>query len=88
MILPDTTFENCPPLGVICVGGSGQITVVNDQKCLNFSRAGSSARFSPVCGGSEFLAKAGLLQGYRAATHWMAREQLAKLGVEVGTEQS
>ena len=33
------------------------------------------------------MAKAGLLQGYRAATHWAARGQLAKLGVEVGTER-
>ncbi|MDJ0568500.1 MAG: DJ-1/PfpI family protein [Pleurocapsa sp. MO_192.B19] len=40
-----------------------------------------------VCGGSEFLAKAGLLQGYRAATHWMMRDKLAELGVEVGTER-
>jgi len=28
MILPDTTFENCPPLEVICVGGGlGQLAV-------------------------------------------------------------
>ena len=40
-----------------------------------------------VCGGSEFLAKAGLLKGYRAATHWMMRDKLAELGVEVGTER-
>ena len=33
------------------------------------------------------MAKAGLLQGYPAATHWAARGQLAKLGVEVGTER-
>uniref|UniRef100_UPI00286DDAF2 DJ-1/PfpI family protein n=1 Tax=Chamaesiphon sp. VAR_48_metabat_403 TaxID=2964700 RepID=UPI00286DDAF2 len=40
-----------------------------------------------VCGGSQFLAKAGLLKGYQAATHWSARPQLAALGVEVGTER-
>jgi cyclohexyl-isocyanide hydratase len=34
-----------------------------------------------------FLAKAGLLEGYRAATHWVMRGQLAALGVEVGTER-
>ncbi len=90
MILPDTTFENCPPLDVICVGGGlGQMAVVDDPKVLEFfHRQGSTAKFvTSVCGGSEFLAKAGLLQGYRAATHWMAREQLAQLGVEVGTER-
>lgn len=90
MILPDTTFENCPSLDVICVGGGlGQMAVVNDPEVLEFFRKqGRTAKFiTSVCGGSEFLAKAGLLQGYRAATHWMAREQLARLGVEVGTER-
>lgn len=40
-----------------------------------------------VCSGSEFLAKAGLLQGYRAATHWLFWEPLAQLGVEVECER-
>lgn len=89
-IVPDTTFENCPPLDVLCVGGGlGQMAVVDDPEILEFfRRQGSTAKFiTSVCGGSEFLAKAGLLQGYRAATHWMARKQLAGLGVEVGTER-
>jgi cyclohexyl-isocyanide hydratase len=90
VITPDTTFENCPTLDVICVGGGlKQIAVVDDPEVLDFFRKqGSTAKFiTSVCGGSEFLAKAGLLEGYRAATHWMAREQLAKLGVEVGMER-
>jgi cyclohexyl-isocyanide hydratase len=90
IILPDTTFENCPPLDVICIGGGlGQMAVVDDPEVLKFlQKQGSTAKFvTSVCGGSEFLAKAGLLQGYRAATHWMFREQLALLGVEVGTER-
>jgi cyclohexyl-isocyanide hydratase len=90
MILPDTTFENCPPLDIICVGGGlGQKAVVDDQEVLSFFRKqGSTAKFvTSVCSGAEFLAKAGLLQGYRAATHWMFREQLANLGVEVETER-
>lgn len=90
MILPDTTFKNCPRLDVVCIGGGlGQTAVVDDPEVLEFLRKqGSTAKFiTSVCGGSEFLAKAGLLQGYRAATHWAARQQLASLGVEVGTER-
>jgi cyclohexyl-isocyanide hydratase len=90
VILPDTTFENCPPLDVICVGGGlGQTAVVDDLEILDFfRRQGSTAKFiTSVCGGSEFLAKAGLLQGYRAATHWAGRAHLAKLGGEVGTSR-
>lgn len=89
-ILPDTTFANCPPLDVICVGGGlEQRAVVDDPEVLEFFREqGNTAKFiTSVCGGSEFLAKAGLLQGYRAATHWGMSEELAKLGVEVGTDR-
>jgi cyclohexyl-isocyanide hydratase len=90
MVLPDTTFGNCPRLDVICIGGGiGQTAVEDDSELLAFLRKqGSTAKFiTSVCGGSIFLAKAGLLEGYRAATHWAMREQLAKLGVEVGTER-
>ena len=89
-VLPDTTFKNCPHLDVVCIGGGlGQDAVEDDPEVLEFfRRQGSTAKFiTSVCGGSLFLAKAGLLQGYRAATHWAAREQLARLGVEVGTER-
>lgn len=89
-IIPDTTFGNCPPLDIICIGGGlGQSAVVDDPEILAFLRQqGSMTKFiTSVCGGSEFLAKAGLLQGYRSATHWMFREQLAAAGVQVGTER-
>ena len=90
MVLPDTTFDNCPRLDVVCIGGGlGQMAVVDDPEVLEFLRKqGSTAKFiTSVCGGSQFLAKAGLLEGYRAATHWAARQQLASLGVEVETER-
>jgi cyclohexyl-isocyanide hydratase len=90
MVLPDTTFDNCPCLDVICIGGGiRQAAVEDDPELLAFlRRQGSTAQFiTSVCGGSQFLAKAGLLEGYRAATHWAARAQLAQLGVEVGTER-
>lgn len=90
MIVPDTTFADCPTLDVICIGGGlEQMAVVDDPEMLEFlKKQGSTAKFiTSVCGGSVFLAKAGLLQGYRAATHWAMREELVKLGVEVGTER-
>lgn len=89
-IVPDTTFAECPPVDVLCIGGGrGQGSIVNDIELLNFLQTqGNKARFvTSVCGGSEFLAKAGLLKGYRAATHWAMRARLAELGVEVGTER-
>lgn len=91
VIVPDTTFSNCPPLDVICIGGGlKQQAIVDDPEVLEFlQNQGRTAKFiTSVCGGSEFLAKADLLRGYRAATHWGMREQLmANTGVEVGTER-
>ena len=90
VIVPDTTFADCPPVDVLCIGGGrAQGAVVNDLELLNFLREqGNRARFvTSVCGGSEFLARAGLLEGCRAATHWATRKQLAELGIEVGTER-
>lgn len=89
-ILPSTTFDACPPLDVICVpGGPGQVEMMQDTELLEFlASEGKTARYiTSVCTGSLILAAAGLLQGYRAATHWAFREQLAMLGVEVGTER-
>ncbi|WP_193199699.1 DJ-1/PfpI family protein [Nostoc sp. MG11] len=89
-ILPTTTFDNCPSLDVLCVpGGPGQVEMMRDTEVLNFlQQQGKTAKYTTsVCTGSLILAAAGLLQGYRAACHWAFRDQLAMLGVEVGTER-
>jgi cyclohexyl-isocyanide hydratase len=82
-IVPTTTFEACPQLDVVCVpGGSGQIAVMDDGPTLDFlRRQADGARYvTSVCTGSLVLAAAGLLAGYHATSHWMARDQLAMLG--------
>lgn len=90
-IAPTITFDNCPPLDVICVpgGGMGQVEVMKDRDILKFLRQQSShAKYTTsVCTGSLILAAANLLQGYKATCHWAFREQLAMLGVEVISER-
>ena len=90
-ILPTTTFAECPTLDVLCIGGGniGQVEMMRDREMLEFlALQGKTAQYvTSVCTGSLLLAAAGLLQGYRAATHWLLRDHLAMLGVEVATER-
>lgn len=82
-ILPTTSFAAAPPFAVLCVpGGRGQIALMQDRETLDFlRRQAAGARYvTSVCTGSLVLGAAGLLQGYRAACHWMSRDQLALLG--------
>ncbi len=89
-LTPTTTFADCPPCDVICVpGGFGTDEMVNDAEVLTFLRqqASSATYITSVCTGSLVLGAAGLLKGYRAATHWSAREHLAAFGAIASNER-
>ena len=82
-LLPDTTFDACPALDVVCVpGGSGQVALMEDGETLGFLRrvAPGCRLVTSVCTGSLVLGAAGLLRGYRATCHWGSIDQLALLG--------
>jgi cyclohexyl-isocyanide hydratase len=82
-IMPTITFADCPQLDVICVpGGLGTDDAVNDEEMLAFlKKQAPGAKFvTSVCTGSLVLGAAGLLKGYRAATHWTAMDALAPFG--------
>lgn len=89
-LTPTITFADCPPCDVICVpGGVGTDDMVNDEEVLAFLRkqAASAKYVTSVCTGSLVLGAAGLLKGYRAATHWAAREHLVPFGATVSNER-
>jgi cyclohexyl-isocyanide hydratase len=89
-ILPDLTFSEAPPLHVICVpGGPGINQRLEDGPFLEFLAArGNTARYvTSVCSGSLLLGAAGLLVGYRAATHWLSMDFLPLFGAEPVAER-
>ncbi|MFZ4832350.1 DJ-1/PfpI family protein [Rouxiella sp. Mn2063] len=89
-MLPNATFTTCPKLDIICIpGGPGQIELMEDEETLNFLRmkAKETALVTSVCTGSLVLGAAGLLQGYKATTHWGSLEQLTLLGAEPVAER-
>jgi cyclohexyl-isocyanide hydratase len=83
MLTPTVSFADCPQLDVICVpGGFGTDEMVNDEEMLAFLRkqAVAAKYITSVCTGSLVLGAAGLLQGYRATTHWTAIDFLGAFG--------
>jgi cyclohexyl-isocyanide hydratase len=82
-LTPTVSFADCPQLDVICVpGGAGTDDMINDAEMLEFLRrqAAGAKYVTSVCTGSLVLGAAGLLKGYRAATHWTAMEFLSLYG--------
>lgn len=82
-ITPDATFDGVPPLDVICVpGGPGVDPLMEDARLLGFLRTQAPrARYvTSVCTGALLLGAAGLLQGYRATTHWLSLDLLPLFG--------
>lgn len=82
-LTPTVSFADCPKLDILCVpGGAGQNDLMDDAETLDFLRraAADCAYVTSVCTGSLVLGAAGLMQGYRAATHWAAMDLLEPLG--------
>ena len=90
-ILPDMTFDDCPSaLDILFVpGGSGAFDAVEDERIIAFLRdRGRTARYiTSVCTGSILLAAAGLMDGYKATTHWATVPMLEAFGVDVVRER-
>lgn len=82
---PTDTPETCPhELDVLFVPGGlmGTIACMNDPEVLAFltSRASYSRFITSVCTGSLILAAAGLLEGYKATSHWGVVNLLPLMG--------
>jgi cyclohexyl-isocyanide hydratase len=81
---PTCTFGDSPErLDVLFVpGGPGQERVMDDERYLRYLREQGQAAglVTSVCTGSLILGAAGLLQGYRATTHWRYLDLLPLLG--------
>jgi cyclohexyl-isocyanide hydratase len=78
-------FSDCwsaPDIVFVPGGGSGVFRALDDDALLDaIARLGKDARWiTSVCTGSLLLGAAGLLQGYRSACYWYARERLTAFG--------
>jgi cyclohexyl-isocyanide hydratase len=83
MVTPTLRMRDAPRLDLLFVGGGrGVNRLMEDEETIAFLRdRGPQAQWiTAVCAGSLLLGAAGLLRGYRAATHWAAMEVLPLLG--------
>ena len=82
-VVPDHGFDDAPRIDLLVVpGGFGVRPLLEDERALGWIRRTSAGarKVTSVCTGSLLLARAGLLEGRRATTHWSALERLAELG--------
>jgi transcriptional regulator GlxA family with amidase domain len=89
-IVPQGTIGGCrgPIDTLIVAGGFGVVEAEEDEALIRWIRsaAARSRRVTSVCSGSLLLARAGLLDGRRATSHWSSCSVLAQRYPEVTVE--
>lgn len=79
----DFTLAEVPrPDIVVIPGGPGQSVQMENEEVIEWiAHAHRHSRWTTsVCTGSLLLARAGVLRGIQATSHWLAMEELARLG--------
>jgi transcriptional regulator GlxA family with amidase domain len=74
---------------VLVPGGPGEVSARAGETVLEWLRAvhETTTWTTSVCTGSLILAAAGLLAGKRATSHWLALEELGRLGAQPVSER-
>jgi transcriptional regulator GlxA family with amidase domain len=81
-VIPDYSFNDCPPVDILVVpGGWGTRKEMNNALLLSWlaEREKKVETLASVCTGSLLLGKAGLLEGKRATTHWRSLDWMIEL---------
>lgn len=91
-ILPDYDFEDAPKFDILIIpGGYGAEEIeINNKEVINWIKQCSKEVkiIASVCTGAFLLAKAQLLEGKKATTHWMDIDRLEKEFENVKVERN
>ena len=89
-VIPHYGFADAPRVDLVVVpGGWGTRSLLHDAETLDWIRraAARARKVTTVCTGSLLVAKAGLLEGRHATTHWGALDTLDSLKAGVTVER-
>ena len=86
-VVPHVALEQCRGRidTLVAVGGTGVPAALDDERLARWLRSAAprARRVTSVCNGAFLLARAGLLDGRRATTHWAECAELARRHPEV-----
>lgn len=89
-LVADASLDEHPRPDIVVVpGGPGQTELMEDGPVHEWLRSAdrTATWTTSVCTGSLILAAAGLLDGRRATSHWLALDQLASYGARPTSER-
>lgn len=74
---------------LVVPGGPGQVSLMNDEVVLSWIRNAhlTTTWTASVCTGSLILGAAGILEGKKATSHWLALDQLQGFGATPTSER-
>ncbi len=84
-LVADTSLDDAAHPDILVIpGGPGETAITQDERVLDWLRTAheTTTWTTSVCTGSLILGAAGLLEGKRATSHWLALDQLRKYGAE------
>ncbi len=86
-ILADTSWHDCSEMDTLLVPGGPRTEDVSEDLVSWIRRtAPHTRRLGSICSGAFLLARAGLLNGRRATTHWLVAEKLQQSFPEISVE--
>jgi putative intracellular protease/amidase len=89
-LVAECSLQDVPRPDVVLVpGGKGDVVGHAGESVLEWVRSAhrTTTWTTSVCTGSLILAAAGLLEGKRATSHWLALDRLRELGAEPISER-
>lgn len=89
-LIADASLQEMPSPELLLVpGGNGQARLMEDGPLHEWLRAAheGSTWTTSVCTGSLILAAAGILEGVRATSHWLALDRLTSFGAHPVAER-